>query len=86
MKIIDIRAATVTVPVEAAFRHANGCHWGRIRQNYRRSRDRAHCEPHNADPRRDSAGGRGIRAMTVAAPDSQKALLGPPNQLILFRL
>lgn len=30
MKISDIRATTVTVPLEAALRHANGCHWGRF--------------------------------------------------------
>ncbi|MGC2660781.1 MAG: enolase C-terminal domain-like protein [Bryobacteraceae bacterium] len=30
MKIIDIRATTVTVPLEAPLRHANGCHWGRF--------------------------------------------------------
>lgn len=30
MKIIDIRATTVTVPLNAALRHANGCHWGRF--------------------------------------------------------
>ena len=30
MKIKDIRATTVTVPIEAALRHANGCHWGRF--------------------------------------------------------
>jgi glucarate dehydratase len=30
MKIIDIRATPVTVPLEAALRHANGCHWGRF--------------------------------------------------------
>jgi glucarate dehydratase len=30
MKIVDIRATTVTVPVEAPLRHANGCHWGRF--------------------------------------------------------
>src|ERR1043166_1014165 len=29
MKIKDIRATTVTVPLEAPLRHANGCHWGR---------------------------------------------------------
>ena len=27
---IDIRATTVTVPLEAPLRHANGCHWGRF--------------------------------------------------------
>ena len=30
MKIIDIRATPVTVPIEAPLRHANGCHWGRF--------------------------------------------------------
>src|SRR4051794_16699603 len=30
MRIIDIRATTVTVPLEATLRHANGCHWGRF--------------------------------------------------------
>ncbi len=30
MKITDIRATTVTVPIEAPLRHANGCHWGRF--------------------------------------------------------
>jgi glucarate dehydratase len=30
MKITDIRATTVTVPLHAALRHANGCHWGRF--------------------------------------------------------
>src|SRR5918911_3835680 len=30
MKIADIRATTVTVPLEAPLRHANGCHWGRF--------------------------------------------------------
>src|SRR4051794_372828 len=30
MKIADIRAYTVTVPLHAALRHANGCHWGRF--------------------------------------------------------
>ncbi|HZN09667.1 MAG TPA: enolase C-terminal domain-like protein [Pyrinomonadaceae bacterium] len=30
MKIIDLRATTVTVPLEAPLRHANGCHWGRF--------------------------------------------------------
>src|SRR4026209_487951 len=30
MKITDIRATPVTVPLEAALRHANGCHWGRF--------------------------------------------------------
>jgi glucarate dehydratase len=30
VKIIDIRATTVTVPLEAPLRHANGCHWGRF--------------------------------------------------------
>src|SRR5258708_38248116 len=30
MKIADIRATTVAVPLEAPLRHANGCHWGRF--------------------------------------------------------
>src|SRR3989475_5954039 len=30
VKIKDIRATTVTVPLEAPLRHANGCHWGRL--------------------------------------------------------
>lgn len=30
MKITDIKATTVTVPLEAPLRHANGCHWGRV--------------------------------------------------------
>ena len=30
MRISDIRATTVTVPIEAPLRHANGCHWGRF--------------------------------------------------------
>src|SRR5882724_10205168 len=30
MKIVDIRATTVTVPLEAPLRHANGVHWGRF--------------------------------------------------------
>src|SRR5215204_6462557 len=30
MKITDINATTVTVPLEAPLRHANGCHWGRF--------------------------------------------------------
>jgi glucarate dehydratase len=30
MKIVDIRATTVTVPFEAPLRHANGVHWGRF--------------------------------------------------------
>ena len=30
MKIADIRATTVTIPLEAPLRHANGCHWGRF--------------------------------------------------------
>src|SRR5213592_1322622 len=30
MKITDIRATTVTVPLQAPLRHANGCHWGRF--------------------------------------------------------
>ena len=30
MKITDLRATTVTVPLEAPLRHANGAHWGRF--------------------------------------------------------
>ncbi len=30
MKITDLRATTVSVPLEAPLRHANGCHWGRF--------------------------------------------------------
>lgn len=30
MKIVDIRATPVTVPLHAPLRHANGCHWGRF--------------------------------------------------------
>jgi glucarate dehydratase len=30
VKIVDIRATTVTVPLDAPLRHANGCHWGRF--------------------------------------------------------
>ena len=30
MKISDIRATTVSVPLEAPLRHAHGCHWGRF--------------------------------------------------------
>jgi glucarate dehydratase len=30
MVITDIRATTVTVPLQAPLRHANGCHWGRF--------------------------------------------------------
>ena len=30
MRIRDIRAFTVTVPLHAPLRHANGCHWGRF--------------------------------------------------------
>src|ERR1700739_3468079 len=30
MRIVDIRATTVTVPLQAPLRHANGCHWGRF--------------------------------------------------------
>jgi glucarate dehydratase len=30
VRISDIRATTVTVPLEAPLRHANGCHWGRF--------------------------------------------------------
>lgn len=30
MKIVDIKATTVAVPLEAALRHSNGAHWGRF--------------------------------------------------------
>jgi glucarate dehydratase len=30
MRISDIRATPVSVPLEAPLRHANGCHWGRF--------------------------------------------------------
>lgn len=30
MHISDIRATTVTVPLDAPLRHGNGCHWGRF--------------------------------------------------------
>ncbi len=30
MKLVDIRATTVTVPLEAPLRHSNGAHWGRF--------------------------------------------------------
>jgi len=30
MRIKDLRATTVSVPLEAPLRHANGCHWGRF--------------------------------------------------------
>jgi glucarate dehydratase len=30
MKIVDLRATTVTMPLEAPLRHANGAHWGRF--------------------------------------------------------
>jgi glucarate dehydratase len=30
MKITDIRATTVTIPLEAPLRHSNGAHWGRF--------------------------------------------------------
>jgi glucarate dehydratase len=30
MKITDIRATPVSVPLQAPLRHANGCHWGRF--------------------------------------------------------
>ena len=30
MKIVDVRATTVAVPLEAPLRHANGAHWGRF--------------------------------------------------------
>ena len=30
LRITDIRPTTVTIPLEAALRHADGCHWGRF--------------------------------------------------------
>lgn len=30
MKITDIKATTITVPIEAPLRHSNGAHWGRF--------------------------------------------------------
>src|SRR5450432_1823857 len=30
MKITDIKSTTVSVPLQAPLRHANGCHWGRF--------------------------------------------------------
>src|SRR6266704_2328248 len=30
MKIKDLRATPVSVPIAAPLRHANGCHWGRF--------------------------------------------------------
>lgn len=30
MKIVDVRATTVAVPLQAPLRHANGAHWGRF--------------------------------------------------------
>lgn len=30
MRIVDLRATTVTVPLEAPLRHSNGEHWGRF--------------------------------------------------------
>jgi len=30
MKIVDLKATTVTVPLEAPLRHSNGAHWGRF--------------------------------------------------------
>jgi glucarate dehydratase len=30
IRITDVRTTTVTVPLEGALRHANGCHWGRF--------------------------------------------------------
>src|SRR5690606_33825750 len=30
VKIVDIRATTVAVPLEAPLRHSNGAHWGRF--------------------------------------------------------
>src|SRR5882762_5955222 len=30
MKITNLRATTVTIPLEAPLRHSNGAHWGRF--------------------------------------------------------
>jgi glucarate dehydratase len=30
LKIVDVRATTIAVPLKAALRHSNGCHWGRF--------------------------------------------------------
>src|SRR3569833_1582985 len=30
MRITNIKATTITVPLEAALRHSNGAHWGRF--------------------------------------------------------
>src|SRR5438874_12455066 len=30
MKIVDVRATTIAVPLEAPLRHSNGVHWGRF--------------------------------------------------------
>jgi glucarate dehydratase len=30
MRIVDVRATTVAVPLEVPLRHANGAHWGRF--------------------------------------------------------
>ena len=30
MRVTDIKATTVTVPLEAPLRHSNGAHWGRF--------------------------------------------------------
>src|SRR5688572_8182596 len=30
MRIVDIRATTITVPLDAPLRHSNGAHWGRF--------------------------------------------------------
>ena len=30
LKIVDVRATTVAVPLKAALRHSNGCHWARF--------------------------------------------------------
>ena len=37
-RIVDVRATTVAVPLKAALRHSNGCHWGRFVPDPRRGR------------------------------------------------
>jgi glucarate dehydratase len=29
-RIVNVRATTVAVPLKAALRHSNGCHWARF--------------------------------------------------------
>ena len=59
MKITDIRATPVTVPLEAPLRHANGCHWGRfVRTIVEVETDEGHDRP-GRDGRRRRERGRG---------------------------